>query len=89
MKAMIHAALGAFALGAASLMTAAPAQAATCYYVAMDMTGTLFVRSGRAIKMANACNRARRQCNRQLERWRKQGKVRRGSGCHLLREAGG
>lgn len=89
MKIIIAAAVGALALGASSLMTAAPAHAATCYYVAYDSSKNLFVEAGRASKMSKACDRARRQCNRQLERWQKRGKVGRGSGCALMREATG
>ncbi len=87
LKTLVGMALGAFALGAASLIGSAPVQAATCIYVAYDMNGNLFTEPGRASKMDKACDRARRQCNRQLERWRKRGKVARGSGCARMSEA--
>lgn len=87
MKILTRTALGAIALGLVSLTGAAPAQAATCYYVAYDMRGNLFTEAGRAGKMSNACDRARRQCNRQLERWSKRGKVARGAGCARMKEA--
>ncbi len=81
LKAFTHTALGAIALGVVSLGTAAPAHAATCWYAAYDLQTHLFVEGGRALKMSNACDRARRQCNRQLERWAKRGKVGRGAVC--------
>jgi hypothetical protein len=88
LKIFFGVALGAFALGAASLMGSAPAHAATCTYVAYDMKRNLFTEPGRALKMSEACDRARRQCNRQLERWRKQGRVARGSGCARMIDNG-
>jgi hypothetical protein len=87
LKTFFGLALGAFALGAASFMGSAPAQAATCIYVAYDMNRNLFTEAGRGLKMDGACNSARRQCNRQLERWQKRGKVARGSGCVRMSEA--
>lgn len=87
MKILIRSALGAVALGVMSFGATAPAHAATCYYVAYDMNKNHFVESAIALKMSKACDRARRQCNRQLERWRKQGKVARGSGCVRMSEA--
>jgi hypothetical protein len=89
MKTIITATFAALALGAASLMTAAPAQAARCDYVGYDMYRNLFTEVGRALKTSEACDRARRQCNRQLERWQKRGKVGRGSGCARMTQAGG
>ncbi len=85
MQTIIRLTFGALALGVVSLTGAAPASAARCDYVAYDMNRNLFTEGGYALKMSEACDRARRQCNRQLERWRKQGKVARGSGCTRMR----
>ena len=87
MKTVFRLALGAFALGAASFASVGSAQAATCLYLAYDMHGNLFTEPASALKMSSACDRARRQCNRQLERWRKRGKVARGSACKRLTES--
>jgi hypothetical protein len=56
----------------------AQAKRKLCTKVAHQFTPTdkiLFVEYGRAAKQSWACNRARRQCNRKLERMRRQGKV--------------
>lgn len=56
----------------------AQAKRKLCTSVAHQFTPTdkiLFVKYGRAAKQSWACNRARRKCNRSLERMRRQGKV--------------
>lgn len=85
MKIITRPTLAALALGAAFFATSAPAHAAKCFYVAYDMHNNLFVEAAVALKMSNACNRARRQCNRKLDRWSNQGKVARGSGCAKMK----
>ena len=76
-------ALAAMTIAGGVLMTAAApnqAQAAGCYYGVMQhgvgMIG--IVGNGHAAKKSWACNRARRECNRLLDRARKQGKLPRG-----------
>lgn len=74
------------AAGAALGMTifnvslSSPAEAKTCYYgIWQDgrgMIGTDGV--GNSAKMSWACNRARRECNRKLDRARKKGTLPRG-----------
>jgi len=61
----------------------APAQAAGCYYVAVNLEGrVLDVRGvGHAAKQKHACNRARRECNRRLERAYRNGRMPRGVVC--------
>ena len=60
-----------------------PAQAAGCYYKAVNMEGrVLDIRGvGTALKESKACDRARRECNRRLERAYRQGKLPRGVVC--------
>jgi hypothetical protein len=56
----------------------AQAKLKICAYSAHQFTPTdkgLFTKFGRASKMSRACRKARRQCNRKLDRWRRQGKV--------------
>lgn len=56
----------------------AQAKRKSCTFVAHQFTPTdkiLFVEYGSAVKQRWACNRARRQCKRKLERMRRQGKV--------------
>lgn len=56
----------------------AQAKRKRCTYGAHQFTPTdkfLFTERGSAVKQSWACNRARRQCNRRLERMRRQGKV--------------
>ena len=60
------------------LVDHAQAKRKRCVYSAHQFTPTdkgLFTEYGRAVKMSWACNRARRRCNRKLDRWRRQGKV--------------
>ena len=54
-----------------------PAQAKGCYYKAFDPSGRyLNIRGvGHAAKQSWACNRARRKCNRRLDRALKSGKI--------------
>ncbi|MEP9388606.1 hypothetical protein [Mesorhizobium sp. KR9-304] len=71
------AALGFVAVSAST----APAAAAGCYYKLYQdgvglVTGKLAIQGyATAIKMENACDRARRECNRRLDRARKRGDV--------------
>lgn len=61
-----------------------PAEAAGCYYRLYQdgkgiVTGNLGIQGyGHAAKLKNACNRARRECNRRFERARKKGRLPRG-----------
>ena len=57
------------------------AQAAGCYYqLSQDGRGLVsgIQGYGHAAKLENACNRARRECNRRFERARKNGQLPRG-----------
>ena len=68
--------LGLLAISAST----APASAAGCYYKLYQngvlVTGPLSIQGyGQAVKQENACNRARRECNRKLERAMKRGEV--------------
>jgi hypothetical protein len=70
-------ALGLLAISAST----APASAAGCYYKLYQdgvglVTGPLAIQGyASALKMENACDRARRECNRRLDRARKRGEV--------------
>lgn len=71
---------GAAALGFVALSAStAPASAASCYYALYHdgygvVQGKLAIQGfGLAAKMENACNRARRECNRKFDRARKKG----------------
>jgi hypothetical protein len=73
---------GAAALGFAALSAStAPASAAGCYYALYQdghgvVQGKLAIQGyATALKMENACDRARRECNRRFERARKKGNV--------------
>jgi hypothetical protein len=61
-----------------------PAEAAGCYYRLYQdgkgvVTGKLAVQGyGHALKLENACTRARRECNWRFERARKKGNLPRG-----------
>lgn len=72
--------LAALALTGLSFFQTAPAQAAGCYYgVFQDGRGYIGIRGvGHAAKHSWACDRARRECNRRLERARKRGELPRG-----------
>ncbi|MEM7777471.1 MAG: hypothetical protein AAF732_17880 [Pseudomonadota bacterium] len=65
------------ALLAASMLALAPVPAsakAYCVYSLEDISGNRVSAAGtHRKKMSTACDRARRQCNRQLERKRKRG----------------
>ena len=68
--------LGLLAVSAST----APASAAGCYYKLYQngrlVTGSLALQGyGHAVKQENACNRARRECNRKLDRAIKRGEV--------------
>jgi hypothetical protein len=70
------------ALGLTAFFGSAPsAEAAECYYrLHQDgvgiVTGNLAIQGyASALKVENACNRARRECNRPLDRTRKKGNV--------------
>lgn len=73
----------------ASLMMGQPAEARPyCYYVARDPGGKIMADGyAWAAKQSWACNRARRRCNRELERKRRHGKAGRGS-CVRIEQAG-
>ena len=61
----------------------APAHAAGCIYVAVNMEGRVLdiIGRGTAIKQSNACDRARRECNRRLDRAYRRGELPRGVVC--------
>lgn len=62
----------------------APASAAQCIYVAVNEQGYVLediIGYGTAIKQGNACDRARRECNRKLERAYRRGELPRGVVC--------
>lgn len=62
----------------------APAHAAGCIYVAVNEQGRVLediIGRGTAIKQSNACNRARRECNRRLDRAYRRGELPRGVVC--------
>jgi uncharacterized protein YdbL (DUF1318 family) len=64
--------------------TAAPARAATCYYKAVKLDGRVIedLRGmATAIKNSTACDRARRECNRRLDRAYRKGEMPRGVVC--------
>lgn len=73
---------------AASVMMTQPAVARPyCYYIAHDPGGKVMADGyAWAAKQSWACNRARRRCNRELERKRRHGKAGRGS-CVRAEEA--
>lgn len=79
---------GALALAAlaASFAAVPSAEAGTkrCVYMAHDQTGKMIADGwADAFKLDKACDRARRRCNRELERKRRKGKVGRG-GCSRM-----
>ena len=78
-------ALAAVAMLASALSvgTVAPSHAAGCYYKAVNLEGrVLDIRGvGHAAKQSWACNRARRECNRRLDRAYRKGKLPRGVIC--------
>lgn len=63
--------------------TTAPAQAAGCYYKAVNLDGRVLNLQayGHATKKSRACDRARRQCNRKLDRAYRKGQMPRGVVC--------
>ncbi len=71
------------ALTAASLMmtTSASAKRKRCVYYAWNVNNNQVMADGwaKAKKLSRACKRAKRRCNRELERKRRQGKAGRGS----------
>ncbi len=75
MKKMIALAATVSSLTLLGAFVATPAKAAGCYYgVYMDGRGMLGIDgSGHAAKKDWACNRARRECNRKLDRARSRG----------------
>ena len=77
-------ALGAAGLASivtASLLMSQPVEARpACMYIARDPSGkTMADGHAWAAKKSWACNRAKRRCNRELNRKRRQGKAGRGS----------
>ena len=64
------------------------AQAARCHYLVMDHNGKNWGidASASARKMSKACERARRRCNRRLERGFRRGEVGRGAKCRRMEQ---
>lgn len=85
--------IGAVVILLSSLMmaSAGTAHAATCNYIAQDSAGKYAHAYGRAKakKMSTACDRARRECHRQLKRAFKKHTAGRGAQCYRLQEATG
>ncbi len=83
-------ALGAIAMMSGIMMVASsnPAEAGRkrCVYMAHNPSTGHMIADGwaKAFKKSNACNRARRRCNRELNRKRRQGKVGRGVVCRRI-----
>lgn len=80
-RMLVLAGAGVATVLSANLMTSQPAEArSSCYYVARDPHGNRMA-SGHATasRRSWACNRARRRCNRELDRKRRQGRAGRGS----------
>lgn len=87
-RTLMLGAAGIASILCASLMLSQPAAARPyCEYRAYDPGGKLMA-DGRAwaAKTKWACNRARRRCNRELERKRRHGKAGRG-GCVRMEQA--
>ncbi len=82
--------IGAVAvIGATSLMSAtSPAEAGRkrCVFMAHNPVTGHMIADGwaKAIKKSKACDRARRRCNRELNRLRRKGKVGRGVVCRRI-----
>ncbi len=82
--------LGAIAaIGATSLMsTSTPAEAGRkrCVFMAHNPVTGYMIADGwaKAYKKSKACDRARRRCNRELDRKRRKGKVGRGVICRRI-----
>lgn len=75
------------AAGFFAIAMAEPAYARKrCVYMAHDpFTGRMIADGwAKAIKKSWACNRARRRCNRELERKRRRGHVPRGAKCRRI-----
>ena len=68
-----------------NLVTSQPAEARSrCVYMAHDPSGRTMANGwATASRMSWACDRARRRCNRELERKRRRGEAGRGS-CHRM-----
>jgi hypothetical protein len=66
------------------MANAAPASAAKCLYAAQSETGSFggITGIGRAGHISTACVRARRECNRKLERAFRNGRAGRGARCY-------
>lgn len=75
-RRLLAALLAAAGVATTGIGATTPAQAATCYYgIWMDGRGMLGIdRSATAAKRKTACTRARRRCNRTLDRLRKSGR---------------
>jgi hypothetical protein len=67
-----------------TLLGTTPAEAAHCRYKGITMEGRALdwvQGNGYALKHENACNRARRECNRDLDRHYRRGDLPRGVVC--------
>lgn len=82
-KTLTLSAVAIATLTAASLMMAAPASAKRkqCVFMAWNPSGHMMADGwAKAKKLSKACKRAKKRCNRELNRKRKHGKAGRG-GC--------
>ena len=64
--------------------TTSPAHASYCEYRASDTHRIVATGGANARKMGTACKRARRKCNRRLDREMRKGKVGRGATCRRV-----
>jgi len=73
-------ATGIVSILGANFTASQPAEARpACMYIARDAAGNFMAQGNAwAMKKSWACNRARRRCNRELERKRRHGKAGRG-----------
>ena len=76
--------LTAAAILTLGMLAVAPAQAAYCFYKPVKLDGRViesFKGYGTGRKVGTACNRARRECNRRLDRAYRRGQLPRGVTC--------
>ncbi len=90
MKTIYSIAGAAMVAAAVSLSASMPAHALkNCSYRAVDNGHHIIDGSATARKLSTACSRARRRCNRKVDRAHRRGEFGRTSGCHRLSEVPG